>query len=125
LRTRLIDGVRKMIRQQFERCVRIDPEMLGKLSDMIIAEGSTELVGRHRQICAAAKPGLHLRAESALLQLVHDALQIAKVRLANTVEMRLGTAAASAWLSVPPSKLSKSPIVSSRAFASCCQTPRS
>jgi len=79
--TRLIDGVRKMIRQQLERSVRIDAEMLCELSDVIVAQRGAELVGRHRQICTAAKPGLHLGPKSALLQLDHDALQIAKVRL--------------------------------------------
>jgi hypothetical protein len=79
-----------MIRQQFERGVRIDPEMLRKLSDMIVAERGAKLVGRYRQICAVAKPGLHLRAESALLQLVYDPLQIAKVRLGQDCRDEIG-----------------------------------
>jgi hypothetical protein len=48
--------------------------MLRKLSDVLIAKRSAKLVGCHRQICAVAKPRLHLRAKAALLQLVHDAL---------------------------------------------------
>jgi hypothetical protein len=54
--------------------------MLRKLSDVAIAKCGPELVGCHRQICATAKPRLHLWAKATWLQLVHDALQIPQVR---------------------------------------------
>src|ERR1700682_1466098 len=70
-----------MFRQQFERSIRVKPEMLSELLDVLAAQRRPKLIRRDRQVLAASKPGLHLGAEAALLQLSHHALQITQVRL--------------------------------------------
>jgi hypothetical protein len=48
---------------------------------VIVAERRAELIGRDGQILAVAKPGLDLRPEATLLQLIHQPLEIAEVCL--------------------------------------------
>jgi hypothetical protein len=55
--------------------------VLRHLLDLIAAEGGSKLVGRNRQVRAAAEPRLHLIAEATLLQLGDQALHVTEVRL--------------------------------------------
>ncbi len=55
--------------------------MLRHLPDLVAAERGAKLVGRNRKVRSAAEPRLDLIAEAALLQLIHEALHVAEVRL--------------------------------------------
>jgi hypothetical protein len=57
------------------------PKCWANSFDLVAAERSAQLIGRNRQIGAAAEPRLNLIAEAALLQLSGEALQVTEIRL--------------------------------------------
>src|SRR5262249_18802117 len=75
VRARLIDRRRQVLGEDVERLVDRQAEVRSQLPHLLVAERGAELVGRDRHVGPAAEPGLHLRTEPALLQLIEQALQ--------------------------------------------------
>jgi len=79
----LLEGVRDLVGAgQLSRFGPLwNAEMLGDLPDLLVAERGLKLLRRNRQVAAIAEPRLDLRTQSVLLELVHDPLHVAEVRL--------------------------------------------
>jgi hypothetical protein len=70
-----------VLRQEFQDFVHRNAEVLRKLLHLRVAEDRAELVGGDRHILTVTKPRADLIAETALLQLGNETVEIAKIGL--------------------------------------------
>jgi hypothetical protein len=81
VRTRLIDRVRQIFSEHVERLIHRHAQRTGDLLQVLVVQRGAQLLLGDRHILSVRKPGGDLLVEARLLQFVHDALQIAEVRL--------------------------------------------
>ena len=72
-RRELIDRVREQVRERAVKIPRIQPDLLRELLDFFRAERLLDLIPADRQVRTRADPRLHLRAQAAGRELLHEA----------------------------------------------------
>src|ERR1700722_678913 len=82
VRARMVDGGRKLLRQNLGNLIDRDVELGSQLLDRVAAQYLLELLSRDRQGLPVSDPGFDLIAQTRLLQLGNDRRQSALIAVA-------------------------------------------